>query len=220
MIGGPEAGLMAVGFTAFVELIGSRVLDYLRLRRPPQQERRALCLLVLAAEAVEERLAAGESIRDDGFFGGSGASAADEIVSAVLEAAETSFEERKLALLAELLASISLDETISEAMAQQAVALTRQLRYRQLVLLALLAEPGRGNRPGTLEPPRDQPLSAPLVSLQADLQDILARELALSTRFHPPQGQPRELGELLVRLLRLDQVPEHDKEELVLSLYR
>jgi hypothetical protein len=75
----------------------------------------------LAAHEIKRRLDNGESIRTDEFFkpDATGRSSADEITEAVLIAAQREYEERKLPLIAKLIAQILFDSSIDVGMAHQ-----------------------------------------------------------------------------------------------------
>lgn len=101
-------------------------------------ERRARLVLTLAAERIANRRAAGESPRADGFVAaGDGRSAAEELVEAVIQSAARDPEERKIPLMAALLAAIPFREDVDRGSANLLVRFADELSYRQLCLLAI-----------------------------------------------------------------------------------
>lgn len=69
------------------------------------------------------------------------------MLEATLQLAQRSYEERKLRVIAKLLATISFDPSISPATAHTLIKLVEGLTYRQLVLLSLLGQNARGANP-------------------------------------------------------------------------
>jgi hypothetical protein len=99
--------------------------------------------LAFAAEKIEQKLAAGMKIRDDGFFdkpSDTERSAADEIVEGVLIAAQKQYEENKLPYLGNLFANICFVPQIESVQANFYLRLAEALSYRQLCLLALFSQ--------------------------------------------------------------------------------
>jgi len=93
--------------------------------------------LSLIGQRILERQAAGERLRNDGFFAGSG-SDGEEVAEGILLVAEREFESRKLPLHAELIASLAFD-VVDRATANLCVRLMERLSFRQLCLLAALS---------------------------------------------------------------------------------
>lgn len=103
-----------------------------------REARRAADTLAFAAEAIQDRLNAGEKPREDGFFdpGADG----DEVLEGTLLTAVRCWERRKVAPLARLYASIAFDASVSAPHASYLLRLGDQLTYRQLTLLAFVAQ--------------------------------------------------------------------------------
>lgn len=107
----------------------------------PREMTRIGATLALAAEEIDERIKKGEEIRGDGFFenDGSGWSKADKLAESVLLKSQRETEEKKIPLLAHLLANIAFSPEINVALGEQMIKATDQLTYRQLCIIRLAA---------------------------------------------------------------------------------
>lgn len=92
-----------------------------------------------AATKLAGLLAAGKTLRQDGFFDADPPhrAAAAEVAEAVLRATREEHEERKLEHFAALLANIAVDSAVDRAQANWLVQLAGRLTYRQLCVLGL-----------------------------------------------------------------------------------
>jgi hypothetical protein len=136
LVSGAAAGFgIGVAIRQGAEEFRSRVLA-------PRESARVGTTLAYAVTAVGRRRAAGESLRDDGFFGPVSSpddrTPAEEIVEGVLSSAQKDWEEKKLRLYGELLASIAYSPWVSRGNANYLLKLFEHLTYRQVCLLALL----------------------------------------------------------------------------------
>lgn len=142
-------GFMAAGpVGAFAFGVGgavaSKVLTYIgnelseRLLAPREKVRIG-ATLALAAQEIGERIKKGEKVRSDGFFdkNDAGQSQAEELAESVLLKSQRETEEKKIPLLAHLLANISFSPEISVALGEQMIKATDLLTYRQLCILRL-----------------------------------------------------------------------------------
>ena len=82
----------------------------------------------------------GDQPRTDAFFDGVPMSTSEELLEGVLIQAADAYEERKIPFIARLYASILFDEEISAQYAHFLLRVAERLTYRQLALLALLAD--------------------------------------------------------------------------------
>jgi hypothetical protein len=113
-------------------------------RRLGHRERvRVGAALSFAVNAYEERLQAGNELRQDGFFERQpgGRSAGEEVAEAVVLASQRAFEERKIPYLGHLLANIGFEEQVDGALANRVIRIAEELSWAQLVLLAAVARP-------------------------------------------------------------------------------
>jgi hypothetical protein len=133
-LGAAALGAASAAAAAALKHIGEEASE--RLLGPREQVRVGGVLALIAAE-VSARSDAGEPLRTDGFFQGSGRNAAEEIAEAVLLKAQKEVEEKKLQYLAHLYATIAFDSSISAPLAHQLIKAAEQLSYRQLCLIRL-----------------------------------------------------------------------------------
>jgi hypothetical protein len=91
---------------------------------------------------VEARAAAGGEPRDDGFFEprADDRPAGEELLEGILRQAAETWEERKLPHVAHIYDGVAADADISPAHANYLLRLADRLTYRQLALLAVLAD--------------------------------------------------------------------------------
>jgi hypothetical protein len=136
-MGGAAAGLL---ITRTVRRVGLEVYD--RLLVPRQQERVGTVLAVALADA-EARGIAGEQPRADGFFDApeGNRSDAEEILEGVLLQAANAYQERKLRHLGAILPSLAFRSDVSPADGHWLSRMADRLSWRQLVLLAIFADP-------------------------------------------------------------------------------
>lgn len=107
----------------------------------PRELTRIGATLALAAQEISERIKNGETIRSDGFFDSNelGRSKADELAESVLLKSQREPEEKKIPLLAHLLANVSFRPEISVSLGEQMIKVADSLTYRQLCILRLSA---------------------------------------------------------------------------------
>jgi hypothetical protein len=134
---GAAAGV-AVGHVlrAIGEEIGERALS-------PRQSERVGAVWILAGEEIAERLAAGETPRGDGFFEERTGrrSSAEELLEGLLLQAGDAYEERKLAYLAHLYASLCFRADFNPEYANYLLKVADDLTYRQICLISLFGNP-------------------------------------------------------------------------------
>lgn len=107
-----------------------------------RQRDRTMSVLETAGERVAQRMEAGEEVRDDGFFAredGDHRADGEEVLEALLIAAGSTAQERKLRHVAAFYASLAFKPEIGADYAALLLAQAQQLTYRQLVLLAVLS---------------------------------------------------------------------------------
>lgn len=181
-----------------------------------------------AAQFVLERydtvLATGMTPRTDMPTGPS----ADELLEGVLQKARSSYQEKKVRLIANIFADFAFVPDLGVDEAHTALSLVESLTYRQLVLLAIFQSPARsdlraidyrGNVGTTLE-------------LFAALQDVYHLFLTglvvnqpkgdaqsdFMLGWHdvtPAATKPTPLGAIVCTLMGSDTVPESDKQPLI-----
>ena len=101
--------------------------------------RRAGAVLAVAAAELKIKLDAGASVRTDGFFDkvADNRSAASEVIEAVVRAAESDPEERKLHYLGYLFANLAITDSVTRETANRIISIARRLSFSELRFLAL-----------------------------------------------------------------------------------
>lgn len=135
---GAAVGALAAGGAEWVlQKIGSEIK---RRVLSPSEERRVGEVYDTASKLIGDRIANGEKLRDDDFFENSddGRSEAEEVLEGILITAQREYEERKLAYLSRLYASIAFHPEISAPMANHMIKIMDSLTYRQIVILHLV----------------------------------------------------------------------------------
>lgn len=99
-----------------------------------------------ATARLQERLEAGDEVRDDGFFASKPGrrSDAEEIIEGVLLAVQRGHEERKVEFLGYLLANLCFESEVDAYLANWTIRTAQELTWAQFVLLSAL---GRTERP-------------------------------------------------------------------------
>lgn len=107
----------------------------------PREVTRIGATLALATKEISDRIKKGEKVREDSFFesDSTGRSKANELAESILLKSQREPEEKKIPLLAHLLANIAFDPEISVALGEQMIKAVEQLTYRQLCILRLAA---------------------------------------------------------------------------------
>ena len=138
LIGGPPG---AIAGAAVGPVIKRTLVESIRRLVTRREKIRVAATFAFAVTACEERLQAGDKLRDDRFFSPdfSGRSAADEVAEAVAVAAERSFEERKAEYLGYLLSNIAFEEGVDRWLANRVVRVAERLSWSQLIILSAVA---------------------------------------------------------------------------------
>lgn len=137
-LGDPIAGAV----TQLAVVCMKELSDYEHRQQSERERARSAAALIYAFREVEQRLNAGQQIRDDDFFRlRTGCSVdAQTVVEGVLVKSKQQYEERKIQLIGNLLAAISFDETISADDACWYLNIIDSLNYQSLLILAALSE--------------------------------------------------------------------------------
>jgi len=233
-MGGAAAGVV-IGKT--VRRVGIEVWDRLLVAR---QQKRVGTVLWVAINEAHARADAGEEIRADGFFESTvgGRSDADELLEGILLQAANAYQERKLRYLGAILPSLAVRSDVSPADGHWLARLADRLSWRQLVVLAIFADPPE-QMLAEREYDWDQRQSAgptggmseeatELANLgllgYADSDGDLAR---IGVTFEGASGiwtVPRnrwrltDQGRLLVEVARLDEVPSAERDPVLQDL--
>jgi len=138
VLGGAAAPLLTHTFRKVASEIKHRYLS-------PREEVRIGATIAFAVKKIQDNIAKGQHIRQDGFFETQPdkRAAAHEISEAILLAAQREFEEKKLRFYGNLLANIAFHPEIDRATANLLITLGQRISYRQMILLSLFANKER-----------------------------------------------------------------------------
>lgn len=244
LVAGPFVGSASGELTARVLLrIGAEIEK--RLLGPRQEQRIAEAYRV-TADAIAERLNAGEPPRSDGFFEPTdhGDSAADELLEGVLLTAADEWEARKVPYIARLFSSVSFDPSVSVPESTYLLKLADRLTYRQFTLLSFWAaaqEDRYQEALAALGIDQDWQGGQPTATLAAEMDELASAGLLGVTRSDGTIGTPEPtfggiadvgslkgtdlttvrltpMGTRLWRLTGLDLVPADDLDEVMRAI--
>lgn len=221
LIGGAEGAVLGSSAGPVFASLTSDVLDRALGRR---EQKRVLEVVRLASARLEELLAAGETLRTDGFFDDdpTDRSRAEEILEAVLLVAQREHEQRKLPYVANVFANLAVTEGLSQAQANLLVRISSELSYTQIRLLVIFARRDQLNlraREYLGEGAADQTFFLPIDhSILHEAADLWRRGL-IANLSQGPQGRTPHMfsivpakmtpvadGVLLHRLMDLNQM--------------
>jgi hypothetical protein len=238
LIGGPIGVLGgAVGAVVVIRAVRKIGREILERKLGPRQVIRAGTAYAVAANDIAERLAAGETQRDDGFFEteeGASRPEAEELLEGVLLHAANAYQERKLEYLGHLYAGIAFDPSTSAAEGHYLLTVAERLTYRQLALLTLLSREQHRTELIYVDAARGEGTARPSESLIAELDELgragvigvrqddgtianMASVLNGGTFASLPiaRTHPTYIGSKLHRLMRLDLIPEDTVQGLL-----
>lgn len=135
--GGPPGAMLGAALGVAVQHATKAIVGRFNRR---EEERVGAALLIMEGDA-HRRESNGERLRDDGFFDARGALRpdAEELLEGVLRRSASTYEERKLPLLARLYSAVAHDQTISPSEGLYLVRVADDLTYRQFVALSVIA---------------------------------------------------------------------------------
>jgi hypothetical protein len=220
--------------------VGLEIHERLLARR---QGARAAGALDVAFVRVDERLNAGDDLRDDGFFnpGPDGRVDAEEVLEGTLLTAANAYEERKVALIGKLYANLAFEPTVSPALANFLLRLADRLTYHQLTVLAFFAyaqsgegemalvrltaeqsETGRLPSQGLIAELNDLSEVTRVLGLRQDDGTVIAPQDAWGDggwlMRHFVQVALTPVGDTLHRLMELDKLPPADLDSVLAEL--
>ncbi len=217
--GGPLA-------THGLRYVGEAAVEFARRRLGRREEVRVGGTLGFAALKIQEHLAHGRQLRQDGFFdpGFDERAAAGEVFETVLLVAQREPQEKKLSYLGNLLANVAFDPHIDRTQAHQLIRLAERLSYRQLCLLEILRRKGdfgitRDATIGAAQGRGEEPSEARQAVMQ-ELFDMCTQGVVQSYASLP--NTPRDInlpdtfllygGKQLHRLMELESIGVPDLE--------
>ncbi len=174
-------GTMASESLAHIgEEVASRMLG-------PREMVRVGGVLALAAERIQERIAAGDHIRDDDFFAGREGerSNADEVAESLILKAQREAEEKKIPFIANMLANIAFDPSVTVETAHQLSKTAEALTYRQLCIVRA-SQFMKGSNVQFRNFRSMSAIESPLMETLYETFDLMQRGLISQTSIHPP----------------------------------
>jgi hypothetical protein len=163
---GAVGPLFANGLRPAAQDLAARYLSH-------REEVRVGAAVAMAAEAIQERLDSGEKPRIDNFFewNADERPAATEVAEGILRVCQQDHEEKKLPYTSRLLTSFYFAHFIDRGYANILIRMSERLRWRQLVILAILAEKDRYSlRQGDFR--GDAPRTQFVISVLYDIFDL------------------------------------------------
>ncbi len=135
--GGPDG---AIAGAAAGSALTTALREFAQRVLGPRERIRVGAALRSADAMYRERIAAGDHLRDDGWFADRprGRSAAAEMLEGTLFMAQREHEERKVEYYGYLLANLSFQANVDEYLANWLLQLADELTWSQLVLLAMI----------------------------------------------------------------------------------
>ena len=243
LFAGPFVGSAAGELTARVLLhVGTEVQKRLLA---PRQEKRIAEAYASASKGVEAHLVNGDRLRDDFYDPSEDGGTAGEFLEGVLLTAADAWEQRKVPYIGRLFAEVSFESSVNVADANYLLRLADQLTYRQLLLLAFwhriaslelheqVALIMDDDTPARLDKATD--------ALQAEMEDLNTLRLVGVERKDGTMGSPdptwngiadvgtlkraslidihlTSLGEMLHRLMALEDIPTDETDEIIPEL--
>jgi hypothetical protein len=141
LIGGP---VLAIAGGAAGQAIGDTLaagaVDFYDRVLSRRQGARAADALALATVAINRRLAAGDTPRQDFVDGADDSSEAPEVLEGTLLAAANAYEQRKVEYIGRFYANLAFDPTVSPSFANLLLQLLDRLTYGQLRVMSVLGD--------------------------------------------------------------------------------
>lgn len=192
----------------------------------PREQDRVVAVLGFAIRRIGDRLNAGESVREDGFFAALEGHRPDaqQLLEGVLREAARSYNERRVRHLGSLYASFVFDRE-PPGNAFYLLDTAQRLTYRQMVTLAVLADRDTvlPDWEGTANLDEREPaLFAEVTHLGPNRLVLRSSGQPIATIDHvnPARTVPSPLGKRLIGGLELREVPSPDKEEVTQAMWR
>ena len=183
--GAAAAGALGVATAKLLQDISHRALSH-------REEVRVGATASYAVDYIRQRLQAGETPRNDGFFSGqtTGTSPAEEIFEGVLLKAKNDHEEQKARYYGKLFSNVAFDIHCSRQEANYFLHVMERLTFLQLVLLNIFSNTNRFQLRSTRYQPGEQVSFAQLSILSATF-DLFQQNLL---RLQEPGAQHGEIA--------------------------
>lgn len=133
--GGPAA---SIGGAAVGSLVADALKDFAGRMLSGRERVRLDSATSYIADGIEQELAAGRVVRQDGFFEGDAnfTSNGSELLEGVLLRCKAQYQDKKVRLIANIFRNVAFDATISAQAAYQMLNFADSLTYQQLCIIA------------------------------------------------------------------------------------
>ncbi len=229
LVAGPDG---AIGGVAAGSVLASGLKEVAHRVLSRREQARVGGAFRSAATGFTQRIDAGDTVRDDGFFTSRPARRAKgkEIVEGILLAAQREHEERKVEFLGYLMANVCFESEVDDYLANWSIKTAQELTWGQFVLLSAFGRPDRstiptvkiGNGTGRW---RSWGIHQQIADLGWGHREmILAKpeatpRLALSVpNLKLDEQQLSGGGSLLFHLMWLDRIPQSDVADVLAAL--
>jgi hypothetical protein len=193
----------------------------------PREKVRIGGVLALSAAQIKKRIDNGEAVRDDGFFESKDGQRpkAEEVAESILSKAQREAEEKKLPYMANLLANVAFEKTVSGEMSHQIARIAESLSYRQLCLIFLFS--GLVMAPlRSIDYRAENSFSLELLQVLYEAYDLHSKGLVNNggevafgiTDLKPSSMRVEGLGSHIFNLMGLGEIPVEDLEPLAAVL--
>ena len=223
LLGGPPGAILG-GFVggAFSTAVKKLGVEMVNRSMGPREQARVGAVCALGAAEIVERINAGETLREDGFFeeGEAGRSDAEEVWEGLLSKCQREASERKLPYMGHLFAGLAFYESIGLDLAHQIISEAERLSYRQLCILRVCAVRESfdlRSEPYISTGQREAAVSSDVYQVLLECFDLCNRALlgSLSPVLTVPQIVPSSMsvqgiGVVIHNLMKLGLVPEED----------
>ena len=227
LVAGP-VGAMAGAFSGpaiakTIKLVAKEINDRFLAKR---EKIRIGATLNYAAQKIQQRLDAGDQIRQDDFFNfeASARPPAEEILEGVLIASQKEHEEKKLEFYGNLVANLAFDSSYSLQEANYLLKVAQNLTYQQLCLLSLFGRSVHGLRKTDYRGQGE--FDTKLISLLQEIYELsslgmlnCSGEVLFSlTDVNPGKIKVQGTGEFLLKLMELGSIDIDELTPLAVRL--
>jgi hypothetical protein len=225
MEGTLASGLVTPIVTRTLQKIGGEITQRVL---SPREEARIGATFAFAYETIQQNLASGRPLREDGFFESAEheRAAAEEVVEGVLLAAQRAYEEKKLRYYGRLIGNLAFRPDVDRGQANLLIRLADRLSYRQYCLIALLAQRDTYAVSDMYPDQSRHATGMATVGLLNEIRDLYVQGVVDASGeivnnigdVRPARLRLAGLGELLAALMELGDIPPEDLEPVAALL--
>lgn len=219
VIGGPTGAIVGAAGTPLLAAATKKAINDLAVRfLSPREELRVGSAAYFAVTKIQERLEAGDSIREDQFFEESTGerSPAEEVFEGALLACKNEHEEKKLRFIANIFANSVFMPDVSRFGAYWLLKKAEDLTYRQMCVISLIEQ---AKNKGVSWGPKD---GDPAFEMELEqMERLIARDYSPeATQRYRETGEGHDIiglsrsGKFCFRVMGLENIPEEDLRQL------